>query len=641
MNRLLKISFIACLLTLTGCGTDSTIDVFIPSEDDEISGPGNTDTPGNTDDPGNTDNPGNTDEPGNTNNPGNTEPAVTDEDPDKDGLTTSRENELGTDPTKNDTDGDGLNDGKEVEISSDPTKADTDDDGLNDAKEVEIGTDPTKADTDGDGLNDAKEVEIGTDPTKADPDGDGLNDAKEVEIGTDPTKADSDGDGLGDNDESSLGTDPKKADTDGDGASDLVENLFKTSPTNAEENPAANGIVVFETPYDGTTVSPTNSTLSFVPVIQKIDLYYAIGWTSAGSSFPTHVNSLPTILKNMTCKTSDVECKTNADCVNVDAKKAYICGESGKCILQSTASSTCFADIWTGYGMYGNVNTFVNEQSLQNDHSATQNGLANKPASMNAYNYSQPPACIIKGTEYCTNDIKCYEGNDRFGCVGYRPDAIKTLVHVSDYYQKDTKTFPTSKMKSVAKILTDNDIRYIGISQRYCGCNDGMKQLACYANACAGNKNCATCESLPDCSNSDKGVLNTMYFSPANNRDVAGLIKSMGGNRVLKIEPRAVDVDKDASKLVASLKAATSGNDISGIACKSAGKIAANGDNDEISDLKPATTICYTVSAKDKQQEIKATNSPQVLEARIQVTAENSVLNSSHVYFVIPPDLNH
>lgn len=49
-------------------------------------------------------------------------PAVVDIsfDDDADGLLTSREDELGTDPTNPDTDGDGHLDGEEIEIGSDP-----------------------------------------------------------------------------------------------------------------------------------------------------------------------------------------------------------------------------------------------------------------------------------------------------------------------------------------------------------------------------------------------------------------------------------------------------------------------------------------------------------------------------------------
>jgi outer membrane protein OmpA-like peptidoglycan-associated protein len=159
-------------------------------------------------------------------------------DPDKDGLTTKIEKEIGTDPKKADTDGDGLNDGAEVnQYKTDPLTADTDGDGLSDGAEVnQYKTDPSKADTDGDGLSDGAEVnQYKTDPVKADTDGDGLNDGDEVKYKSDPLKADTDGDGLNDGDEVKYKSDPLKTDTDGDGLSDGFEvNQYKTDPAKAD-----------------------------------------------------------------------------------------------------------------------------------------------------------------------------------------------------------------------------------------------------------------------------------------------------------------------------------------------------------------------------------------------------------------------
>ena len=73
-----------------------------------------------------------------------------DPDPDKDGLPTDREIELGTDPTKTDSDGDGLPDGWEVAHGLDPAKND--------------GDDALAHDPDGDGMTNGEELAAGTDP---------------------------------------------------------------------------------------------------------------------------------------------------------------------------------------------------------------------------------------------------------------------------------------------------------------------------------------------------------------------------------------------------------------------------------------------------------------------------------------------
>jgi peroxiredoxin len=86
-------------------------------------------------------------------------------DPDGDGISSSDEKTMGTDPKLADTDGDGINDGAEGHVGTDPKLADTDGDGINDGDEINIhGSDPLLADTDGDGFSDGDEVTAKSDP---------------------------------------------------------------------------------------------------------------------------------------------------------------------------------------------------------------------------------------------------------------------------------------------------------------------------------------------------------------------------------------------------------------------------------------------------------------------------------------------
>lgn len=168
-----------------------------------------------------------------------------DADYDNDGLTNSKEKDLGTDPNIPDTDGDGLKDGEEfLTYHTDPLKQDTDDDGLGDFKEVtETKTDPTKPDGDSDGLKDGEELARNTNPMNADSDNDKLIDGDEVsKYKTDPISADTDEDGLSDGDEvQAYNSDPKAKDTDADGLSDGDEvNKYKTNP--AQEDSDQDGL---------------------------------------------------------------------------------------------------------------------------------------------------------------------------------------------------------------------------------------------------------------------------------------------------------------------------------------------------------------------------------------------------------------
>ena len=90
---------------------------------------------------------------------------------------------------------------------------DADKDGLSNSEEEELGTDPDSADSDNDGVEDAVEIEQGTDPLNADSDGDGLDDGEEDQYGSDPLNEDSDGDTYLDSWEVTEGTDPNDADS--------------------------------------------------------------------------------------------------------------------------------------------------------------------------------------------------------------------------------------------------------------------------------------------------------------------------------------------------------------------------------------------------------------------------------------------
>jgi hypothetical protein len=151
---------------------------------------------------------------------------------------------------KTDVDNDGLPDGWEKLYFGNTTAqagtGDADGDGLSNTKEYEIGSDPTKADSDRDGLSDSAEVAAGTNAATADSDGDGLKDGEEINTyKTNPTKTDSDDDGLGDTAEvRTYLTDPAKADTDGDGTPDGKEVQFGSDPLKSEKRSEVSNVVV-------------------------------------------------------------------------------------------------------------------------------------------------------------------------------------------------------------------------------------------------------------------------------------------------------------------------------------------------------------------------------------------------------------
>ncbi|MGH8193748.1 MAG: Calx-beta domain-containing protein [Woeseiaceae bacterium] len=156
-----------------------------------------------------------------------------------------------TDPT--DIDDDGLADYLDPDDQGGPT-GDPDGDGLTNEREEEIGTDPQVADTDSDGVNDGDEDAAGTDPLDprafADADGDLVPDPVETTDGTDPNNPasfqDSDSGGTADHVETvtyatfgATATDPldpldDRRDFDGDGLPDRLEISIGGAPDSAD-----------------------------------------------------------------------------------------------------------------------------------------------------------------------------------------------------------------------------------------------------------------------------------------------------------------------------------------------------------------------------------------------------------------------
>ncbi len=196
---------------------------------------------------------------------------------DKDLLTDSEEERLGTDPCNSDTDGDQLSDYEEIRsYGTDPLKADTDGDGLNDYAELKThGTDPKNPDTDSDNLTDGNEIARKTDPKNPDTDSDNLTDGDEVNTHkTDPTKADTDSDNLTDGDEiRRYSTNPLALDTDGDGLRDGEEvTTYQTDPKDADtdKDQLKDGPEVKEYKTNPTRADTDNDKLSDGDEIQRV-----------------------------------------------------------------------------------------------------------------------------------------------------------------------------------------------------------------------------------------------------------------------------------------------------------------------------------------------------------------------------------
>lgn len=477
-------------------------------------------------------------------------------------------------------------------------------------------------DADGDTIPDADEA--GDDPKNPrDTDGDTIPDYLDL---------DSDGDGLLDAwEREHEGYNPYLEDTDGDGVSDLVEFGARTDPADPSDNPQSRGNFVFVTPYNDTS-TPSRAALSFETAVQSVDLYFAFDSSfSMDSTISALSKNLPTMLDNLKCKDFDQSCKSNEECA---AFPNAICSESGKCIQNPKYDKGCFDNMWTGVGFWGSVNSFKNERSLSQTPDAVVSALNSITYNQqgNKENLIQPPICAVFGSQYCsnTNTLHCYDGDDRFGCVGFRKNAVKFIIEAADSANSDSGEFTVANATKWGKLLQDNKIRYFGLYNASENAKDSMNTLARAAGAC----------DQTDCSKVADSNLFTMEIDSNETKFIKSLQEKL--LQIVKTAPIDIttvveDIDENASKLVARLELIQSGKTVQNRICAPINAPVTSDDFPTIKDIIPGTTLCFDVIPVDKQTVIPATNEPRIVTARIKILGDGSVLNSGIAYFLIPP----
>ncbi|MBR4986867.1 MAG: hypothetical protein IKY83_14130 [Proteobacteria bacterium] len=463
---------------------------------------------------------------------------------------------------------------------------------------------------------------------------------------------DNDGDTLSDVYEIGKGYDYNSADSDGDGADDLIEVGAGTDPMNPKVNPQSEGKFVFKVPYKQKT-EPAKQSMSLATSVQMVDIYFAID-TSASmqQEITTLKTELPAMLDMMRCKDLDKECADNSDCRGLNDGKA-ICSVAGRCIVDPNTVIAkneegkdeivgCFVDMWTGFGVWGNLNTFRNWQSLDADPAKTTKAL--NAVVFNALgddeNSVQVGACVSEGTTYCTNSdsIKCYNGSGRVGCAGFRPDAIKILIQAGDEGNSDQMGWKMSDANKTGNSLRKNNIRYIGLYGTDESSDKGLSQVACWAGSCAASDNCAlTCQSM---TKDEKAGLYLAEIKDANIKEkTVSIVRKLAKDMNLHITTEVEDVDKNAAKLIKSLKVNVTDEAVQGRSCTKVQGIS-NETFPSIDKIAPGTSICFDVIPVDNQELFKPTEEPQVVKAKIKIMGDGSTLNSGIAYFLIPPKIH-
>lgn len=521
--------------------------------------------------------------------------------------------EIGPDPAfPRDNDRDAMPDFRDL---------DSDDDTIGDIHE-------STRDTDGDGILDrfdddsdddtfldmleAGDADVATPPV--DTDDDRLPDFRD---------ADSDNDGLADAQEAIAMTDRLVGDTDLDGVSDLVEFAAETDPLDGTDNPRARGDFFFVVPFNENP-EPRRDTLSFKTSIQFADVYFLFDTTGSMTEIPDVIRpAFINIINNLTCERFTTACTTDGECEFgqiCEPETPMTLGMPRNCIADPERTG-CVANLWTGVATYDGLNqSYRNLVSVQPDPSVS---LASVPTSANGGGASET---LFESVACVADPMACPMAGcamSGIGCPGYRSDAVKILVAITDE-DNQCSSCPINDALSAGMRLRANNITFVGV------------------DADANNLPQADLTAIAIAADSYDGRGQPLYFrgdGPAVTPAVVGAINEIVSGVPLFVTAEAVDLPGDAGdalQFIDRLQVNLSGGVCTAV--ESRADLNGDGFDDAFPFLLPGTPVCWDVLAR-RNTRVRPALEPQVFRARVTVTGDNSPLDSRQVFFLVPPEI--
>ncbi len=527
-------------------------------------------------------------------------------DEDDDGDRVSDSVELAHGGAGIDTDGDGIVDFKDPDsdndtiLDGDERDLDTDSDGLEDWADL---------DSDSDGISDATEAgdaDLSTQPV--DTDGDGTPDFR------DP---DSDNDGVSDADELTGGTSPTNTDSDMDGVSDLIEIGAGTDPLDGDDSPRTRGDFVFVVPWMEPS-DPVEDTLEFRTNIQIADVYFLFDTTgSMEGEISAMRSAVQGILDDLTCADRGRACAGDDECDAGD-----VCSIEGRCIEDPTTSS-CVASVYTGVGTYeGRSNTYRNRLSLQPNAATTRSRIPTSASGAGAGEALFQSVACVADPSACNAAGTCATAG--IGCPGYRSDAVRILVTITDE-QDECACGAVDSPAAAGSRLMAAGITFVGVDADIG--HEPRADLRAIATA-AGSLDSA---GQPFVREGD---------GPAVRTAVVDAINEIVNGIPLRVTIEAADEpgdDGDALRFIDHLVVNTSGSPAACTAVSPTEDTDGDGHDDAFPALLPGTSVCWDVVPIAVNEIQEPSSSPLVYKARLTVRGDGSPLDDRVVFFLVPP----
>ena len=278
-------------------------------------------------------------------------------------------------------------------------------------------------------------------------------------------------------------------------------------------------------------------------------------------------------------------------------------------------------------GSFSELDTFENLLSLQPDPAMTAGAI---PGTTTGNNEAplQVPACVARGAN-CqnTNSISCTTGAGLVGCPGFREDAVRIYIQITDADDQcsDLRCRMFTGAYSGGELAALN-IGFIGLIGTSDDRGTGTPR--------------SVAESIGRGANSLDDMDRPFVYDAV---DAAVVDQTVNAVRALAQSEFEVTIDAadepdddgDALRFIDYLEVNVSGMG----ACTAVAPTTdrdADGHDDTFPALRPGTSVCWDVVPVMNDIQEPA-DSPLVYKARLTVRANGSPVDSRLVFFLIPP----
>jgi len=369
---------------------------------------------------------------------------------------------------------------------------------------------------------------------------------------------------------------------------------------------------------------PERDTLEFETSLQFADVYFGFDTTGSMSAelsaMRNPATGVPGIVNELRCAETTTACAADTDCA-VD----QVCNSRGFCAESPRSGDGCIPDIWTGVGVWDQIDTFRNVVSLQPDAAVTAAAVPGTGGGASEAPL-QAPACVADGMNCINSTRNCAAMG--VGCPGFRTEAVRIYIQITD--ADDQCSGARCAMFTAAYAgseLMRQMIKFVGLwGTGDSGGAGTSESIARDIGIAAGTVDGAGAPYVYPAL--DAAVV------PQTVAAVRALVNA-DGFRVTIDATDEPDDDGDSLQFIDHLEVNVSGTGRCTMVSPTE-DTDGDGFDDAFPALRPGTPVCWDVVALQNDT-VMPDLRPLVYRARLTVRADGSPVDSRIVFFLIPP----